>query len=554
MSLALYGRTLRHLRVQQITGRVAFRLVRPRADLSPPPARSDIRTHRWSAPARRVPSLVGATRFRLLNVEASLEQCGWNGTGPDRLWRYNQHYFDDLNARNAQERAPWHRDLVDRWIRENPPEKGAGWEPYPTSLRIVNWIKWFLSGEPVRDEWLHSLAVQTRWLSGRLEWHLLGNHLFANAKALVFAGAFFKGPEAGAWLSRGLQILAKELPEQVLPDGGQFERSMMYHALALEDVLDLLNLASAAAEQVIDGVAVAAWQSAAQRMLAFAQAFTHPDGEIVLFNDAAFGVAPQVSELESYAYRIGVKPHAAFESATTGVLQSAFCRDSGYLRLQTPDTVLFIDCAPIGPDYLPGHAHADTLTFEWSHAGRRLLVDSGTSTYEANTERLRQRGTPAHNTVAIEGRDSSEVWSSFRVGRRAYPGPVSMRSDGGALLVCCEHDGYAHLSGRPRHRRTWTLKREQLHVQDEIASTARHAATALFHFHPDWDLQMTSSTHGRLAHAQGGSLEIEIVKGKPSVVRSTYHPEFGVSLRNECLAVELESACSHVSFRWRQRG
>ena len=47
--------------------------------------------------------------------------------------------------------------------------------------------------------------------------------------------------------------------------------------------------------------------------------------------------------------------------------------------------------------------------------------DSGTSTYERDSERLRQRGTAAHNTVQLGGVDSSEVWSGFRVGRRARP-------------------------------------------------------------------------------------------------------------------------------------
>ena len=54
----------------------------------------------------------------------------------------------------------------------------------------------------------------------KIEWHILGNHLFANAKALVFAGLFFQGKEANAWLVKGSRILSNEVPEQILPDGG----------------------------------------------------------------------------------------------------------------------------------------------------------------------------------------------------------------------------------------------------------------------------------------------------------------------------------------------
>nr|AIA14495.1 Unknown Function [uncultured bacterium] len=169
------------------------------------------------------------TRFRFLNAEREvLTQADWNAAGVDKLWLYNLHYFDDLNAADAGARSAWHRASIEKWIAENPPDTGNGWEPYTLSLRIVNWIKWALAGNALTPTALHSLAVQCRYLSRRLEYHLLGNHLFANAKALVFAGLFFEGPEADAWLRTGLDILRREVPEQVLPDGGHFERSPMY--------------------------------------------------------------------------------------------------------------------------------------------------------------------------------------------------------------------------------------------------------------------------------------------------------------------------------------
>ena len=46
-----------------------------------------------------------------------------------------------------------------------------------------------------------------------------------------------------------------------------------------------------------------------------------------------------------------------------------------------------MDVALIGPNYQPGHAHADVLSFELSLFGQRLLVNIGTSEY-----RLTQSG------------------------------------------------------------------------------------------------------------------------------------------------------------------
>src|SRR5262249_17544908 len=159
------------------------------------------------------------------NVELDLKVCGWDSPQIEKLWRYNLLYFDDLNAFDAQQRINIQRELMKRWVRENPPVRGTGWDPYPLSLRIVNWVKWALAGHAVDADWQHSLAVQASWLSRRLEHHLLGNHLFANAKAMVFAGLYFEGPQAQRWEQCGVRILRGELVEQILNDGGHFERS-----------------------------------------------------------------------------------------------------------------------------------------------------------------------------------------------------------------------------------------------------------------------------------------------------------------------------------------
>ena len=212
--------TVRHLRPVQIYGRVWFRLYRPSIDLSTTPAVRPM-SGVWKLPASRKQSLLYPWVFRFLNEERALvAPKDWDDPAVDNLWRYNLHYFDDLNAEGAQSRTGWHKSLLARWILENNPAKGTGWEPYPTSLRIVNWIKWALAGNAMPEECLHSLMVQARWLSRRLEIHLLGNHLFSNAKALVFAGLFFSGTEADKWLDTGLRILAREIPEQILCDGG----------------------------------------------------------------------------------------------------------------------------------------------------------------------------------------------------------------------------------------------------------------------------------------------------------------------------------------------
>ena len=71
------------------------------------------------------------------------------------------------------------------------------------------------------------------------EYHLLGNHLFENFKALCFAGLYFKSKESGKWFNKGLRGLKEQVKEQILQDGGHFELSPMYHCIILEGMLDL---------------------------------------------------------------------------------------------------------------------------------------------------------------------------------------------------------------------------------------------------------------------------------------------------------------------------
>ena len=227
-TLSNYWHALRYLKPVQLFGRLWFKFYRPRVDFAASPNVREL-SGVWVQPISKPQSMQASDSFCFLNETHKLLPTEWDSSKLSKLWRYNLHYFDDLNAYGAVERNSWHLDLLAQWTRENPPSTGTGWEPYPASLRIVNWIKWALSCSALPSECLESLAVQVRWLSHRLEYHLLGNHLFSNAKALVFAGAFFSGSEANQWLNRGLTILAREIPEQILSDGGQFERICITH-------------------------------------------------------------------------------------------------------------------------------------------------------------------------------------------------------------------------------------------------------------------------------------------------------------------------------------
>jgi uncharacterized heparinase superfamily protein len=220
---------------------------------------------------------------------------------------------------------------------------------------------------------------------------------------------------------------------------------------------------------------------------------------------------------------------------------------SGFIRVNRGPMSAILDVAKVGPDHVPGHGHADTLTFEWSLGDQRVVVDTGTSLYGESPERLRQRGTTAHNTVAVDGQDSSEVWSGFRVARRAYPRDVTADASREPWMVSAAHDGYRRLPGRVIHRRRWEFGSNSLLVADRLEGKHK-IARVRFHFHPRIEVALPGARGGSLSGVDGLAVRFLISKGRAWLEDSTYHPEFGCSIRNKCLVVELQHAESNVCF------
>src|SRR5205823_12275782 len=154
-----------------------------------------------------------------------------------RLGRFHRQYGDDvLEAARAGDLAEARR-LVATWIEAHPPRNGDAWHPYPLATRIGNWVASLtLLPELESPELSRSLWRQLRRLRVNVEDDVLGNHVIRNARALVLGGAAFGAAEP---TRQGIELLRRELREQVLPDGGHYERSPSYHLVVLRDLLEV---------------------------------------------------------------------------------------------------------------------------------------------------------------------------------------------------------------------------------------------------------------------------------------------------------------------------
>lgn len=550
MNLSLYLRTLSYLKPKQAAYFIWRRLL-PEWKM---PIEDEV-VHisedvRMDESITACSSVSDEREFRFLNQSRlfDLSRMDWASSDMTRLWRYNLQYFDYVNDRIRSKEDI--TVLINDWIAHNPPGSKDAWEPYTISLRVVNWIKLFLRPEyrgEVSDAWLQSLYRQACWLENNIEYHILANHYLKNGKALLFAGMFFDGMRAARWRKLGLKILREEAQEQILADGGHFERSPMYHAIVVEDYLDVLNLIYSS-DSALDSNLTILFRTKLVAALDFLHDISMPDGDIPLFNDSAFGIASPTGRLFEYAKRvIGYLP----EPHSTELFVRAK-NATGYYVIRHAGDALVADCGPVGPDYQPGHAHCDTLSYELSLDGRRVIVDSGVHDYEDSAERRFARSTRAHNTVVVDGHEQSEVWGVFRVARRAYPIDAKLVKTGESKARFeGAHDGYRRLPGKVVHRRSIEYDvKEGWTVHDMLLGGGHHALQSFLHVHPDFvasvkDLSIDVSEVG------GKSIATILVDGAAiEVEQGWYFPEFGIQVENAVIVLSCSGMLPlHITYR-----
>jgi uncharacterized heparinase superfamily protein len=395
-------------------------------------------------------------------------QADWMQAGAPALWRFHLYYWDwawalttepDRAAARACFAALWRS-----WQTAVTAGQGHAWHPYPAALRAWSYCgvhRDLVAGSEIEDSFLASLSAHAGFLRRHLETDVGGNHLIKDLKALAGLGVFFADE---GLLAPALERLTRQLAVQVLPDGGHFERAPAYHCQVLADLIDLEGLLQAA--DLLPGPDLGL---VIQRMRRWLGYVLLPDGRVPLLNDG---------------YPVDVRLISMVQPGRAPVGGLMVLPDTGLVRASAGGWYLLADVGAPCPDELPAHAHADTLSCLVHVDGVPLLVDSGTSTYAPGPVRDYERSTAAHNTVEIDGVDSTEVWGAFRTARRARVSEVMAREYGCALTAAAAHDGYRRLPGRPVHHRHWSLSATGLGVDDLISGAGKHSVTVRWHLAP----------------------------------------------------------------------
>jgi hypothetical protein len=362
-------------------------------------------------------------------------------------------------------------------------------------------------------EILRSLAFHARFVDAHLEdvGAVANNHLVGDLVGLLAVAALLP-PIAGLVPSarRAAARLAAELLAQTLGDGMSFEGSVPYHRLAVE-LFSLGHLLASTAGHPFPERAAArlARMFEACRELGDGRGLAPQIGD----NDSgrALPFRPRHPQEQAYLLPLGAALFDRAELQLVGAEPSAELvwllgpdglerfrrldaspppRDSslpeaGIHLLRGPRITCAIACGPNGTGGTGGHGHNDKLAIEVAVDGALAVADPGSSVYTADPgARNRFRGTGAHSTVFVDGREQQELPAGrlFALPEQARARTLAFVSGTAASRFAGEHHGYERLSPPVTHRREVVLRREPelLLVTDVLAGSGFHRAEARF--------------------------------------------------------------------------
>jgi uncharacterized heparinase superfamily protein len=426
----------------------------------------------------------------------------------DEEWRIEWvKFYYGLDLAHAYEasgderyRAAWEA-LVGSFLRQVP----AAADPSEvTARRIVNWIYAWQGFGSLSNElgWplAERIGAEARHVRATLTPER--NHRTLELYALAMVGFAFADAELRDLAIAGLD---ENLAADFRPDGVHRESSTHYHMIALRSFVGLAENARRHGVALPDG-----YEERLSRACDFALHCRRPDGTIPALSDA---------DSEDYgallALAADVLGRDDLRRDPTELPGAAF-PDGGYWTQRRDDRFLIFDCGPLGDG---GHGHYDLLSVEAWAGGRPLLVDPGRFTYDEGPPNLRHwfKGTAAHNTVCVDGRDQTAY------ARKAPRGPVA----DGHLLGRTD----ATLSGEARspeyeavHRRRVAFDGREWAIEDELSGESEHSYDLRLHLGPgDARVDGTTVVADAVALTIGGADRITVEPGWVSPLYGVRH-------------------------------
>lgn len=443
------------------------------------------------------------------------------------------------------------------WIDANPIGMGINWaSSLEVALRLMAWT-WTLAllrhSAALTGATLTPILASIHSHATHVETFLSvyfspNTHLTGEALGLFYAGvAFPEFRDAERWRATGATTLVEQADKHVSEDGVYFEQSTCYQRYTCDIYLHFLQLASRNQIEVPARIG-----DQLLRMVDVLAALGRPDGMVPAIGDAdggqlmplggrarqdcraLFAMAAALFGRRDFAraaggpapevvWLLGTGGAEAFGRVAVGQPPAEGSRifvTGGYAVMHGIDAhQMIVDVGPLGSF---GHGHADLLSIQCSVFGHECLVDAGTYGYTAEPEwRNYFRGTAAHNTVRIDGKDQAEPAGPFGWRQRPRTTLREWQSTSAFDFVDAEHAAFAGQGIPVTHRRRVVFVRPHCWiVVDDLIGEGTHAAEWSFQFAP---LPVSLVTGGTARADLPGGAALWIVPLSTTVVRAMIH-------------------------------
>lgn len=437
-----------------------------------------------------------------------------------------QHLSALAYAANSEQHVSYILRSLDSWLRANPYLSGVHWtSSLELAERLISWAllyprvaKDVARDEDFRQRWLGSIYLHLTRISRKLSFYSsANNHLIGELIGLfVGASCFDFWPECVGWRNRAQELLEREIRLQVGDDGVNREQAISYHIFTLE-----LFLLAFVVGRNTERPFSSKYAERLRGMAGFLDTLATSSGDLPWYgdsddargfvlseNDSGLEVTMQLAGLlfdEPRWLRFGKTPTQAARALVPDLLfkleQAAdsptplreLFRDAGLASVRTRDGSirLLMDFGPLGFTSTAAHGHADALSIWLSLDDEYFLIDAGTYAYHSHPDwRTFFRGTAAHNTARVDGRNQSEMAGRFLWASKANARLLRFEDSPGQVTIKAEHDGYLRLPEPVVHGRTVDFDREagNVSLEDSFRCAGRHEVELFFHMHEETDV------------------------------------------------------------------
>ncbi len=465
---------------------------------------------------------------------------------------------------------------MESWIRQNPYLCTINWfSGLELGVRLINWswaLKLIKDYPRLTEERFRRILCSMELQAGTIERNLSGyssanNHLTGEAAALQLVSSVFPElKESKKWKKKSEKLLLETF-NQINNDGVGAEQSVNYLLFILDLYLQAYLIAGREMPKEIRkkmkkaGEFLCCLVDGREKLPEIGDSDDahlidllkegRDKGEsmlntlAVLFSDSRFKhFGRKLDEKTFWLCGLrGVKKYMAIKKDRQDrQISSRLFAEGGYLISKSKDASLIFDCGPLGYLSTAGHGHADALGLILAIGKKDFFVDSGTYIYHGDKKwRDYFRSTSAHNTLAIDDKNQSEIKGNFIWSQKAEVKIKGCKISKETDEITAWHDGYA-LAVFHERKISHNKEKKIIEMTEKIFTDDFHPVSLFFNLHPSVQVKAEKDNEFILTRERvkvrmqlAANLQVKLWRGSEQPIRGWFSSAFGVKMPSTCI-------------------